>query len=253
VRLLVTHLTRMREDFVCVAGIDTESGRHVRPLPVGSRMRIRDTSLGGGPFEIGALIDLGLTRSCGTPPEIEDFEFARDQVKKIDIVDDGVFLRLLESTTRTSLTSIFGPELEQNGHTWASLRGTGSASLGCIIPKRLELDRGISTNETEVLRVWVAFDGKSFRLPVTDLRLYRLDSTQRTMLLDSNVVSWLRGKLHGARPCIVTIGLSRAWLRPNDSAPRHWMQLNNIYFADDPYWLGAPNINSGLYRSMHSI
>ena len=37
-RMVVCHLTRMHSGFICVAGIDTRSGRHVRPEISGSRL-----------------------------------------------------------------------------------------------------------------------------------------------------------------------------------------------------------------------
>ena len=59
---------------MCVAGIDLESGLHVRPVR-DRQMTIDMLSVHGGPFDIARVIDLGQTRFAGKVPKVEDQSF----------------------------------------------------------------------------------------------------------------------------------------------------------------------------------
>src|SRR5215210_1099974 len=58
-RILVDHLTRMQPGYFCAAGIDLESGRHVRPVLRRGRLTTDLLGTNGGPFDIGSVLDLG--------------------------------------------------------------------------------------------------------------------------------------------------------------------------------------------------
>lgn len=50
-KIAVTHLTRMQRGYVCVAGVNVDTGEHIRPVL--SNSRLRDTVCAGrsGPFD----------------------------------------------------------------------------------------------------------------------------------------------------------------------------------------------------------
>ena len=73
-KIVVCHLTRMQRGTVCVAGLDVETGQHVRPVPPMGVLQSRVTATRGGPFDMATVVDLGLTRPVPTPPEVEDHE-----------------------------------------------------------------------------------------------------------------------------------------------------------------------------------
>lgn len=59
-RIVITHLTRMEAPRICVAGIDTDAGGHVRPTTGRSHPLTRELlAEQGGPYALGALVDLG--------------------------------------------------------------------------------------------------------------------------------------------------------------------------------------------------
>ena len=74
-RIVVSHLTRMDIGYICVAGIDVETGAHVRPILNGIRLATAMLRRCGGIFDIGTVIDLGTTSYQGRRPEIEDHVF----------------------------------------------------------------------------------------------------------------------------------------------------------------------------------
>src|SRR2546430_2346200 len=74
-KIVVTHLTRMREGRICVAGL-TNAGEHIRPRPWEAELDRSHLLTRGGIFDIGAVVDLGTVENIGLPPEVEDRGFS---------------------------------------------------------------------------------------------------------------------------------------------------------------------------------
>ena len=66
-KIVINYLTRMQKGFMCVVGIDLDTHRHVRPV-LRTQMRIDVLASHGEVFGIVAIVDLGRTRSVGSPP-----------------------------------------------------------------------------------------------------------------------------------------------------------------------------------------
>jgi hypothetical protein len=68
-RIVVNHVTRMSSPRICVAGIDPETIEHVRPTTpptdLITRSLLREE---GGPFGMGAVVDLGAVIPEPTSP-----------------------------------------------------------------------------------------------------------------------------------------------------------------------------------------
>ncbi|HEX5442144.1 MAG TPA: hypothetical protein VFW76_14745, partial [Ktedonobacterales bacterium] len=77
-RIIVNHLTRMQPGYICVAGVDLQTGKHVRPVQLGRLSRTRLTRF-GGPFDIATLVDLGRVEYVGAAPKVEDYRFSFDE------------------------------------------------------------------------------------------------------------------------------------------------------------------------------
>ena len=69
-------------------------------------------------------------------------------------------------------------------------------------------------------------------LPVNDLRLYGDD--QQTPKED--MVDDVNDRINKGIGLILSLGLGRAWRKPDDTAPRHWLQVNNLHLEDNPTW-----------------
>jgi hypothetical protein len=54
------------------------------------------------------------------------------------------------------------------------------------------------------------------------------------------VAERVAARLQSGEPTVLSVGLTRAWQRPDDPIPRHWVQLNNIHFQHDATWNGVP-------------
>lgn len=234
-RILVNHLTRMSAPHVCVAGLDIETGTHIRPLPFGQRLDMSSLASRGGIFDLGTIIDLGPVTPCGQPPEIEDVRFRLDEADHVSPVFASKFWERLESAARSSLSDIFGPDLRPDGKRPDRSKrsvpiGGGAASLGCL---RLRDAPTLTVGPWQ--NVEIRFDDGSGTvvLAVTDVR-FMDESLKKPM---PAVVNRVAADLRRTSQVILSVGLGRPYCPPDDGGPkRHWLQVNNVFFAEDPLW-----------------
>jgi hypothetical protein len=227
-RIVVSHLTRMNPGYICVAGLDLDSGAHIRPVLNSTRLATAMLRRCGGIFDIGSVIDLGTTSYQGRRPETEDHLFSFKQARHAGMVPAPAFWQLLRQTSQARLTDIFGPDLKRIDHTCAVDPGKGQASLGCLAAERpvLRVDKynkiriGVTTNPAL----------PPLDLPVTDIRLYETD--QRTPRYE--VIEDVAARIGEGTSVLLGVGLTRAYAKLGDQPAQHWLQVNNVHLADDP-------------------
>ena len=78
-RIVISHLTRMTKGRICVAGIDLTSWEHIRPV-LHNHLSIDLAATRGGPFALGAVLDLQRVSNRARRPEMEDREFRLDHL-----------------------------------------------------------------------------------------------------------------------------------------------------------------------------
>jgi len=231
VRIVVSHLTRMTKGRICVAGIDLTTWQHIRPVR-NPQFDLHLAGPAGGPFELGAVIELGSTRHVGIRPEIEDRQFREEKLRPKGRMPAPSFWRVLSRQAETDLRAIFGPDLHRLGHTWVVDENRGSTSLGCLAPRHI--DR-LWVNQFGRLRVRL-FDGEEYcSLPVTDLRLFTYDH-RTDFTPDPSQVNTLNANIQKGANMLLSVGLTRRFQRDDDEIARHWLQVNNIFLEDDPFW-----------------
>ena len=240
-KIVVSHLTRMQRGTVCVAGLDVESGQHVRPVPPMGVLQSRVTAPRGGPFDMATVVDLGLTRPVPSPPEIEDRELTWWHARATRLVEPEMFWEMLQFVARLSLTELFGSELRTIGRAGnrraVTDRGTGSASLGVLRPHgQPQLTLGTKPDGRSVVRMAVRDGSMALDLSVTDLRLYADDGSRP----DIETIHDVAGRLARGVPALLSVGLTRPFSARPDEPPLHWLQVNNIHLEDDPAWRLAP-------------
>lgn len=230
-RIVINHLTRMERGYICVAGIDTETAKHVRPVLIG-RLNTSFLMRNGGSFDMACLVDLGPTTHVGHPPELEDHEFTPRKVSHLESVSSDSFWGLLRRLAKFSLSEIFGPELTRKGASSCGVEvGAGSASLGCLIPSStpsLYLKR--RPDREPQIRARLADGDFDLDLSVTDIRLYRDDHVTP----DEDLVSQVDKRLKSGTEVILSVGLTRPFSPSQDLPPIHWLQVNNLHLQDDP-------------------
>jgi hypothetical protein len=230
VRIVISHLTRMQPGYICVAGLDLDTGRHIRPVTHGRRLGAHLLRYNHGPFDFGVIVDLGNVRHVGQAPEVEDHDFEPRRTKVMGEMPPAQFFDIVAQASRPRLRDIFGDVLRLAGRTCAVDIGAGSASLGSLIPDACT----ITLDASGSIRVRLVDDFGTVSLPVTDLRLYEDDF--RTPRRD--VIRSLAGRIHDGDEVILSVGLTRPFA-PDGSSPRHWLQVNNVILSSDPAWQHA--------------
>jgi len=216
---------------ICAAGIEPHSGEHVRPVVLKPARLGRDLLVGeGGPFELGAVVDLGETRARPALPAIEDREFRPESARRTGRLDPDEYVELLEAVSHQNLRAAFGADLQPRGsHTYATDSGHGDRSLACVrLRKRSRLwidDYGLQLSFEEV--------GRTARIRIADLRFFEADQrTLRYKLIDD-----VSARLQDGVRVWVMFGLGRAWSVRPGQPECHWLQVNGLCLEDRP--LGA--------------
>lgn len=232
-RIVVTHLTRMGDPHICLAGTD-EGGEHWRPVLAsrksGDRWKIHSRWLRsqGGNFHLGSEVDLGDVRHEPVTPEAEDVVVDVKQVKFVKDLDGEQFWNILDGLAQDSLRSIFGPELESRSSTSAHIPvGAGERSLGILRLSGANLEEREERGKPEIRLVFGDREFAKLELKVTDLRLWESYKKPKP-----DRVRRIQGKLDD---CLVAVGLSGAWASKGQ-IERHWVQVNNIFPRSDPLW-----------------
>ena len=90
-KIVVNHLTRMQQGYICVAGVDIETSQHIRPVLLGTRLGINLLARNGGPFDMAVVVDLGKVTPSPQRPEIEDHIFSPSSVRKMNTFSEKQF------------------------------------------------------------------------------------------------------------------------------------------------------------------
>jgi hypothetical protein len=224
-QLVVSHITRMEAPRICVAGFDPLTLAHIRPTsPPGDPLTRRLLGAEGGPFRMGALVDIGAITPDPSPPETEDHLFKANGARHMRDLDDDVFLDQLTAMRTADLGSAFGHELERIGRTYAVEPGQGGSSLAVLRAERRPLLKVMYGK----LRLHYNDAEPPASLPVNDVRFFEADhATIKTSAVDS-----VSRRLRRGVDAFLMLGLTRAWSKPGETHERHWLQLNGLCLAD---------------------
>jgi hypothetical protein len=233
-RILINHLTRMHGGHICVAGVDLETRRHVRPILADGPLPFYLLARYGGPFDMAAIVDLGSPRAAPVAPHVEDFVLVPARAKAERLAASHEFWSLLEELQRPSLREIFGPALYEVGRgRWVTDLDRGSSSLGLLrasAPPELYV-AGTETGRPRI-RMRLSDGQVEADAGVTDLRLFGGDHATPDAAHVRAAAQWLAD----SRDAILGVGLTRQF-RVSDRAPYyHWLQVNNIHLPAEPVW-----------------
>lgn len=236
-RIVVNHLTRMHGGHICVAGVDVDANRHVRPVlptePLSADLLARNQ----GPFDIANVVDIGRPEHRPKPPHVEDHVFSARYAKLVDVLGGDVYWAMLYALSRPRLRDLFGESLRPMGRfSCGTAFGQGQASLGCFRPMRRQRSPYVAKRPNGRLQVRLAIDdGELSRaVAVTDLRLYAEDHSAP----DPVKIRALADRLRSSAAVVLCMGLTRAFSgsRKHEEEPVHWLQVNNIHLEDNPTW-----------------
>jgi hypothetical protein len=233
-RILINHLTRMHGGHICVAGVDLQTRRHVRPILANNPLPFDLLARYGGPFDMAMIVDLGEPRGLPIAPHVEDYVFVPTRAKAERLAAAHEFWSLLEELRRPSLGEIFGESLHEVARgRWVTNPGQGTTSLGLIrppVPPQLYLDA--VPNGKQRVRMKLNDGQLEADASVTDVRLFRGDHATP----DAARVRATAQRIADSRGVILSVGLTRQF-RVSEHAPYyHWLQVNNIHLPSEPIW-----------------
>jgi hypothetical protein len=233
-RLLINHLTRMHGGHICVAGVDLETRRHVRPMLANDALPFYLLARYGGPFEMASIVDLGSPRPTPAAPHVEDHVFVPTRAKAERSAAAEEFWCLLMELQRPRLRDIFGPCLcEASPRRFATDLGRGQASLGILRPIAPPKFYQTKSRDGKPQVRMTFCDGQiEADAGVTDLRLFGDDHATPDPTCLRAASKWLAD----SEGILLAVGLTRKF-RPSPDAPyRHWLQVNNIHLKENPTW-----------------
>lgn len=219
----------MKAPRICVAGIETSSMSHLRPV-TGPEQPLTRALLSeeGGTLEVGALLDLGDVEPRPNPPETEDQIFDPGRIRRERVLDDDEYLQLIDSVCHDSLEEAFGADLQRREWKYAVDAGQGECSLACVRAERipsLEVD-----DRYGKLQLRFNDPEKPAYFTVTDLRFVEADH----VTLRQELIEGVQGRLQRGTGVRIMFGLARAFRAAGDVASRHWLQVNGLCLEDRP-------------------
>lgn len=223
-RIVVNHVTRMTGSRICVAGIDTATYRHVRPVtrpgnPL-TRELLREN---GGPFGAGALVDIGRVTACPDAPETEDHAFAARRAKRVSDIPDAAYLELLGAIGETDIRAAFGSALvEVRPCKFAIPAECGERSLAVVpvVAPKLRI-------RSDKLYLQLKAPAMPADLRVTDVRFYTAD-----LAIKRDVVKDVNRRLAAGTRAYAMLGLARAIRDEATGEDLHWLMANGLCLAD---------------------
>ena len=226
-RIVLNHVTRMKtERRICIAGVEQEDGRHVRPVTSREELLTRRLLAADGGFvEPGAVVDLGESTAVPNAPEVEDCRCSLSQIRLVRRLSGGESLELLDRVANDDLEQIFGPDLyRETRWKYAVEPGHGLASLGVLRtwrPPELAIDRyGKVTARLNDPQ-------PQAYATVTDVRFFESDhATPRQDRVDD-----VNHRLAQGVDAFLMVGLSRPFAKTGNL---HWLQINGVCLADRP-------------------
>ncbi len=217
-KILITDLTRMQGGHICVAGIDIDKNKRIRPVAADA-LPGRLLVTNGGPLDVRRVIDIGRTAPRRSRPEIEDVRFEPRSIRLLNTMPEDEFLLRLARLSAFDLTAI-GSDLQPHGRNLVVPEGKGKCSLVIV---RTTDPLHVHINAAGRLRLdWQ--DG--IELPITDLRLFESDF--RTP--DTQKANWLQDQLASRGERFLCFGLGRPF------EGFHWLQINNVHLGNSPGW-----------------
>jgi hypothetical protein len=232
--LVVTDITRMEGDRVCVAGL-LEDGTAVRPLCGRSGpterwlLPARDARV--VPF---AILDLKVERAPKLllAPHTEDRNVPDKGHRLLGTLPDPERVTLLADSLSPSVRAIFGAEVRADGQgQWGRYvrAGEGTRSLGTILASRIQAVRYQHYPERGRWDYRLRFhdaSGEEFQLAVVDLAFrQRLDALRDGGLTPDAAAARTLHTLQ-QQSVYLRIGLARGWVKHPD---RCYVQVTGVY------------------------
>ncbi len=225
--IIVNHVTRMKSPRICLAGVDAETFEHIRPTTPPSDLMTRTLlRQNGGPFGVGALVELGPVQAEPNPPETEDHRFATANARRVEDLSDDEYLAVLQEVSVATVENAFGPDLECVSYRkYAIEPGRGTQSLAVV---RLQGRPHLRCNDWRKLLLELDDPDTPCSLSMTDVRFYKSDQTT----INGDVVEDVNDRLSAGVDAFLMLGLARAFVAAGFDRRLHFLQGNGLCLVD---------------------
>jgi hypothetical protein len=213
-RLIITDLSRMRGDRVCIFGVDG-NGKGMRPdiPPIGIRENYLLDKSGQQIIRPFAEIEFDFIRLTPKPPHTEDWEINAHYIPRLirNLSEDESRV-FLEKILDSSVKSIFEADIYNNQYI---NEGEGNRSLGTVKTKEI-LSGKYSLKEGERYNYRIKFSdatGEIYDLPVTDLAFREYCDGQRVQGHTTDTISGELQRRLRQRDVFLRVGLTRPFAK----------------------------------------
>ena len=226
-QLVITDLTRMRGDRVCIFGVD-DDGNGIRPdiPPTGIREDYLLDKRGRCIIRPFAVIEFDLIRPLPKPPHTEDWEIsAHHRPRLIRNLSEEESRILLEKILDKSVRSIFDAGIHNNQYI---NEGEGNRSMGTVRAKQvLSVRYSLKEDDKYDYRIRFSDDTEEiYDLPITDLAFREYCDSRRVQGEATDVTS-ARLKRTLSQSCVfIRVGLTRPFARMYN---RCYLQVSGIH------------------------
>lgn len=216
--VLITDVTHMSGDRLCIAGWDMKEKKLVRPLLEGRRAWIASHKIVTGNI-------VNFTKIPGVPnsffPHKTEDALVTAEYEVQDKYDDEQIHNILKDSLTDNPANYFQFEVDKQ----YTLSNTDCPSLGGvkILAKGVEFYKKNRPNKSPQLRGKFSADGGSYNFPVTSVLMREMDDKKGVVELNNLVRKYK--SLH------LRLGLARPW-DTSGQEKKCYCQLNNVLFLE---------------------
>lgn len=218
--IVVTDLTNLSADKVCMAGLTSDGRRCVRPLPYLTHAQYRELGIRPG-------VSIAATSSSQhtvAMPHVEDWQYREGTIRVVTGFDPDLLNAVLSSSAVQVLEDGFGAKAEHK-HIPIDAANVPKQSIITlkVAPRCFSLQHAYDkvkaefTDQTGYHRSFI---------PVADVGINNyVNAAQDKQRAIANINSHLQSQ----RSLFLRIGIGRPWLNERDGRNGYWLQVNAVY------------------------
>ena len=231
--LVITDVTRMKGNYVCIAGYD-DSLVCVRPdLSAGQLEKkhlFRDERLVVHP---GARVSMNILCHRPRPPHVEDYVFDNGSIEYLGNVTVTEWEEILRLSARETFASVF-PDMQGK----AVPRGSPGPSLGTLVVdgQSLSISRTESTSNSVSMKLNITDRAGELKenVPITDLVFLNFLNEEFNIFKRDwrKTIAFVEGKLNKGQ-MYLRLGLSHPFSPQGDNNMRCWLMVTGVHTFPD--------------------
>jgi len=229
--LVVTDLTRMSKDRVCIATVNKQC-KSIRPKLVNSNFRLYWCYREDHIIQPFTHLCLDLLEPISNPPHTEDWTIDPNFIEIYKIIPEENRKRLLDQIIDKNVSCIFGAEIhhiENKGYFIDS--GCGSRSLGTIKVKNAYHFSHRNYGHWDYRITFEDHNSLCYRLKIVDFSFQTyIDYLRVSERKSIDYIEQYINDIFSTRDLYFRVGLSRGWsIHPE----RCYLQINSIFTCPD--------------------